>query len=113
MKRLLLTAMTVLLLSVGTASAESFEDGIEAFNRGDYATAIKWFRQSAALGDASAQFSLGAMYENGQGVAQDYAEAIKWFRLAADQGYANAQSNLGLMYAKGEGVSNRVQNFPD
>ena len=55
--------------------------------------------------DAEAQFSLGLMYELGQGVPQDYAEAVKWYRMAAEQGHAAAQFNLGLMYAEGQGVT--------
>ena len=60
--------------------------------------------QLAERGNAQAQFNLGMMYENGQGVRQDYAEALRWYRKAAEQGYAKAQYNLGLMYANGHGV---------
>ena len=59
----------------------------------------------AETGDASAQFNLGVMYDNGLGVAQDYAAAASWYRKAADQGNASAQLNLGLLYAKGQGVA--------
>jgi TPR repeat protein len=51
-----------------------------------------------------ARFSLGFMYDNGEGVPQDDAETVRWFRLAADQGHARAQVNLGHMYETGEGV---------
>ncbi len=44
-----------------------------------------------------AQFSLGVMYENGEGVPQDYKEAVKWYRKAAEQGYAKAQYHLGFI----------------
>ena len=60
--------------------------------------------QVAKQGNAQAQFNLGLMYANGQGVRQDNAQAVQWYRKAAEQGYANAQYNLGVMYAKGEGV---------
>ena len=60
---------------------------------------------SAEKGDATAQFNLGVMYDNGQGVEQDYAEAVKWYRKAAMQGVASAQLNLGIMYANGQGVT--------
>ncbi len=65
------------------------------------------FRIAAEKNDGwspSAQFYLGVMYDNGQGVPQDYAEAVKWYRLAAEQGYASAQNNLGAKYTMGEGV---------
>jgi len=61
-------------------------------------------KQHAEQGDAEAQFNLGVMYDNGDGVAQNYAEAVRWYRLAAAQGYAVAQNYLGAMYDNGEGV---------
>ena len=59
----------------------------------------------AEAGDANAQNNLGAMYDNGTGVAENVQEAVKWYRLAAEQGDANSQFVLGLMYENGEGVS--------
>ncbi len=58
----------------------------------------------ALLGDSEAQYNLGVMYQNGQGVTQDYAETLKWYRKAAEQGLATAQYSLGEMYKKGLGV---------
>ncbi len=51
---------------------------------------------AANQGDAYAQYNLGVMYANGDGVPENDAEAVKWYRKAADQGYAVAQYNLGL-----------------
>jgi hypothetical protein len=61
-------------------------------------------RRDAERGDASAQNSLGLMYDNGHGVPQNYTEAVKWYRMAAEQGNADAQNNLGTMYQHGQGV---------
>ena len=105
MKRLLLSIFTVLLLTVGTAWADTLDDGYAADKRGDYAEALRWYRLAAAQGDARAQFNLGYMYHYGQDVTQDYVEAVKWVRLAAAQGLAIAQNNLGTMYDKGQGVT--------
>ena len=65
---------------------------------------MRGFLVHAEQGHASAQFNLGFMYGNGEGVLKDEAEAVRWYRLAAEQGHAGAQYNLGLMYSKGEGV---------
>jgi hypothetical protein len=65
---------------------------------------IKLWRGAVDQGHVSAQFNLGLMYENGQGVKQDYAEAVRLYHKAADQGNADAQSNLGGMYDNGRGV---------
>src|SRR4030066_221965 len=81
------------------------EDATAARERGDYENAFRIFQSLAAQGNATAQFILGVMYTNGQGVPQDYAEAVKWYRLAAAQGDASAQSNLGVMYANGQGIA--------
>ena len=61
-------------------------------------------KKAAESGDAVAQYNLGVMHYDGEGVPQDYAEAVKWFRLAADQGHAWAQHSLGVMHYDGEGV---------
>ena len=61
-------------------------------------------RPLAEAGVAYAQFNLGYLYENGQGIPQHYAEGVKWYRKAAEQGYAQAQHNLGQMYRQGRGV---------
>ena len=72
-----------------------------AQEQGDYVTALQIFRQYAERGEALAQFGLGFMYWNGQGIPQNYSEAVKWYGLAADQGNARAQYNLGVIYATG------------
>ena len=65
-------------------------------------------RKRADQGDADAQFNLGVMYDNGEGVPEDDTQAVAWYRKAADQGHARAQFNLGAMYGNGQGVP---QNF--
>lgn len=52
----------------------------------------------AQEGDAEAQYQLGLLYFNGQGIIHSWTEAIKWFSLSADQGNANALYQLGLLY---------------
>ena len=97
-----------LLLVFGLSApvpAGPLEDGLAAYDKQDYATAMRLLRPLADQGDARAQVGLAVMYLLGdQGVPQDYALAMKWYRLAADQGNAGAQNNLGAMYEKGQGV---------
>jgi TPR repeat protein len=93
------------MASSGVAFADPFDDAIAAYDRGDYATAVRLCRPLAEQGDAQAQNALGAMYYNGKGVAQSFKEAVKWYRLSAAQGFLGAQLNLGAMYYEGEGVT--------
>ena len=48
----------------------------------------------AEQGVANAQYNLGVMYDNGDGVPQDSKTAEKWYTLAAEQGDAKSQYNL-------------------
>ena len=72
--------------------AQDLDQGVKAYNTGNYQTAIKHFKPLALQGDLKAQFNMGIIYKNGKGVTQDYAEAVKWFRLAAKQGSPEAQN---------------------
>ena len=94
----------MLLLAVPSPVAADYNAGVAAYKRGDYSAALLEFRTLAEQGSAKAQFALGFMYRNGQGVSQDNRQAVLWYRKAAEQGDASAQTNLGLMYDNGEGV---------
>ncbi len=70
-----------------------------------FADNLSHWQKLAENGSANAQFNMGAIYDNGDGVPEDDAEAAKWYQQAAEQGHVNAQFNLGVMYANGEGVA--------
>ena len=78
--RRLLMALTMALTAMWSVplSAQDFFKGDEAYQRGDFATALQEWRPLAEQGDAYAQYNLGAMHLKGQGVPQDYVEAAKW-----------------------------------
>jgi TPR repeat protein len=99
-----LMAITACEKQSGDAVQRVVEDASAAYEQGDYATAYRLIRPMAEQGYAKAQYNLGVMYHNGEGVPQDDAEAVKWYRKAAGQGLADAQYNLGVMYKNGEGV---------
>jgi len=61
-------------------------------------------RKAAKAGNAEAQFRLGVMYGNGDGVPLDYGQAREWFERAIAQGHENAIITLAWMYANGTGV---------
>jgi uncharacterized protein len=108
--RILLGALVVMLVVVGTAIAGPIEDANTARQRGDYAAAMRILRPLAEQGNAFARALLGGMYYNGQGVPQSYAEAARWYRLAADQGLSVAQFGLGGLYYNGQG---EPQNYTE
>jgi TPR repeat protein len=83
-------ALAIIALAV-PADAGPFEDGLAAYRRDDYATALKFWRPLAEQGDALAQNNLGVIYEFGLSVPQDIVQAHMWFWLAAAQGNKKAQ----------------------
>jgi TPR repeat protein len=104
------TLFAVLLVAVLAthASAQDFKTGLDAYDRGDIGTALKEWQPLAEQGDARAQFNLGVVHYNGQGVPFDPTKAVKWYRAAADQGYGPAQAGLALLYENGLGL---LQNY--
>ena len=82
-----------------------FKTGYDAYQQGDYKTAIKEYTSLAKQGNVYAQYNLGLMYDLGKGVAKDEVQAVAWYQKAAEQDYASAQFNLGLIYNLGKGVA--------
>ena len=112
MLKLIPACVIVGLVMPSAAMAGPYEDGLAAFQRGDYPTALSLLRPLAAQGDAGAETQLGSMYANGQGVTTDYAAALKWEQLAAKQGLARAQENVGWVYFNGAGVHGTTPRQP-
>ena len=71
--RATLTALLILVAIVRAAVAGPLEDATAAFERRDFATALRLLRPLADQGNAVAQFILGVMYDNGKGVPQNDA----------------------------------------
>jgi hypothetical protein len=82
------------ILGIAGAVAGPWEDGIAAYNRGDYVPAIRLFRPLAEQGNTKAQSVLGVMYHRGQGVARNSVRAFIWFSRAAARGDARAKAEL-------------------
>ena len=97
--------LVILLGSAGNSESADFQKGLTAAQSGDFATALREWTPLAKQGDVNAQYNLGVMYDQGDGVSQDYKTAVKWYTLAAKQRHAFAQSNLGQMWSKNHRVS--------
>lgn len=93
------------LLCSPNGYANDMRQGLDAYRAGRYQEAYQIWSPLAEQGDANAQFNLGLLYRNGQGVKRDDREALIWFTRAARQGMLDAQYNTGLMYMEGRGVA--------
>ncbi len=83
---------------------EDYATGQDAFDVGDYETALAIWQPLADAGDADSQFGMGMLYASGFGVAMDDTLALTYYGLAAEQGHGQAMCNLGTMHANGWGV---------
>jgi uncharacterized protein len=105
MKYLLAALTTMMVLGSTPVNAGDFQSGLNAYQKRDYATALREWTPLAEEGDVKAQYNLGNMYRLGKGVSKDYTEAAEWYRMAATQGFPDAQYTLGVMHRYGRGVS--------
>jgi uncharacterized protein len=95
------------LIAIGlTAPAlAGLDEGLAAYNRGDYATAFRELAPAAASGAPLAQYNLARMYFSGEGVARDNAQGLRWLRQAATAGVGLAQYQFGACYEWSIGVA--------
>lgn len=103
MRKTLLTAVFVALPFHCPVHA-GIEEARNAYQHGEYVSALSEWQKLAAQDNAEAQYTMGVMYDEGQGVAADPAEGLKWYRKAAAQGFEAAQYALGVKYLKGQGT---------
>ncbi len=103
------TAVLSVLVMAGAARAQVDPQQAyrceRAYDDRDFASARVLCRPLAEDGLADAQFILGRMYQNGDGVSRDARRAAGWYRRAAEQGHADARFDLGMMYRYGIGVT--------
>ena len=94
MKLCRLLCFSLLLCSVFPilSYADQLEDAKAAIQNEDFEKACELLRPLAEEYNAEAQFLLGSLYVNGQGVEKDDTEGMSWVMKAARQGYAEARS---------------------
>ena len=97
-----IVAAILFCISLSEARA-GYNEGVAAYERGDYATALREFLPLAQSGDTLVQSYLGLFYQHGLGVKADLATAIDWYGRAADGGDALAQRILGDLHIEGVG----------
>ncbi len=70
----------------------------------NYLEAANWFDKAALQFSGVAQYYLGVMHREGQGVARDRTEGLRWLSLSANKFYVPTYLLLAEIYAKGDGV---------
>ena len=84
MRRCLPVLACAALLWSADLRAETFEEGLRAFRAGQPERALSIWQPLANDGHAAAQYSLGKLFEQGEGPSrQDFGKAVQWFEAAA------------------------------
>ncbi len=84
-------------LAVAAPALADVKAGVDAWSRGDYAAAVREWREPAAQGNPDAQFNMAQAYRLGRGVERDPSQAEIFYAKAAAQGHIKAADNYGLM----------------
>lgn len=91
-------------LAITKQGSEIAELGEEAFNREEYAEAVKYFKELSDSGNLYGQFMLGKCYYSGLGVQKDFKIAFELFSKAAQGNMPEAINSKGVCYLKGRGT---------
>lgn len=86
----------------GSAGAEEYEKGVDAFKKKDYVTAVEHFNKSVEAGNGEAMLLLSYCLSNALGVEKDEARSEKLAKDAAKSGNRNAIAVFGASMC-GEG----------
>jgi len=78
------------------------DTGADAYQNGDYETAMMYYKQSAKLGNVTALSNLGYCYYYGRDISVNKEKAKKYWEKAAMLGDIAALYKLGDMYRNGD-----------
>lgn len=101
---LIFTAFNLPAYSFTLNDDADFERGQTLLARGEYVEALKAFGNSAKNGNPEAQYQIGIMFLEGEGMKANPEDAAYWFRKAAQNGHAPSQFAIGECFMNGIGV---------
>jgi len=84
-----------------SAAAQDMRSATDALKRGQWELARQILAPLAEAENADAQYALGTLYANGDGVAANMARAEQLWRQAAQKGHARAREQLAFLRAMG------------
>ena len=87
---------------------EKYLDGVEAYKKKDYDSAVTIFREAIELGSAEAVNHLGLCYERGHGVEKSDSVAYEHYVASAKDDCYMAMYNIGRYYERGRVVAKDV-----
>lgn len=89
--------------------ASRFDQGVAAYDSGDYQTAYRIWDELARDNDLAAMRNVAQLLRQGKGVEKNPKRAFKLYQDAAEKGLVTAMANVGDMYLAGEGVEKNAE----
>lgn len=93
-----------LLFFPAFAQPADFNSAYAAYESGDYRQAYRALKRLARHDNVGAQYLLGLLYMNGQGVEQNSEQGLSWLQQSAENGSYFAAAELAQIYIAGKGV---------
>jgi TPR repeat protein len=97
-------ALLIFLFAQLATASKQYDIGLKHYQKGDFAKAYCIWVKLAQADDTAAQYILGWMYANGEGLAVNAKQAVLWWEKAASLGSADAHFILARSYVTGDGV---------
>ena len=97
-------ALSACATNVVQEKATRFDQGIAAYDAGDFAQAYQIWSKLADENDLAAMRNTANLLRQGKGVEKDQHAAFKLYKEAAEKGLVTAMANVADMYLAGEGV---------
>ena len=102
-------ALVLSMVCLTSSACSNSKPAVDTSQNDRAVAQAKELRKSAEAGDATAQYRLGLLYDEGSGVPQSSIQAKEWVEKAATQGHAGAQVHLGTIYLQGNGAPQSAQ----
>ncbi len=90
--------------NIAAEKASRFDQGVAAYDAGDFAGAYRIWSELAEEDDLAAMRNTAQLLRQGKGVEKDARRAFKLYLEAAEKGLVTAMANTGDMYLAGEGT---------
>lgn len=86
-----------------------FQQGVAAYDKGDFAEAFKIWLPLAQKGDLAAMRNVGLLLRKGEGTPRDPKRALWFYEEAGTKGFGLAQVNAAFMHLEGDGVPKNLE----
>ena len=86
----------------------AFDLGMQAFQKQEYADAMKYFKEAAKAGNKTAMHNTAVLYLQGLGVEQSPELATEWMQKAVDAGYQEDAAILADRFFRGIGCRRNI-----